>query len=409
MLVAVAGRSPVDRINQDAYVRCLVVTHGPPLPATRGARIRDLELVTRLSEIEHVDLLVLLEHGDQRDALAPLAAKVGRLETVVAGGTGPVAGFRAPGLLGSGVPLASLPYLSRAARSRFAALVTELKPDLVQIEHSFLAPLTDSLPSGSRPATVLSLHNVGDSQYGSMASAARGPARAAFRLKRSLIARLERRYLPLFDLVVCVSAVDALRVSRMAPGVDTAVVPNAVDLARLKPLGAAGFDQGILFVGAMDYRPNADGARWLCTEVLPILRRDHPEAKVRLVGAIPAALATRLRGLAGVEVTGPVAEQGGMLQGAEHRLAVDAAAAVIRRRRPVVSTELGCEGIDSAHGEELEIAEGAEGFAVAISHLLADPSRRAERSRRARRLVEDRYSWDAAAAQLADAHRRVLA
>jgi glycosyltransferase involved in cell wall biosynthesis len=68
--------------------------------------------------------------------------------------------------------------------------------------------------------------------------------------------------------------------------------------------------------------------------------------------------------------------------------------------RPIVSTALGAEGIDVAHGRELLLADGAERFAAELGRLLDDPALGARLGRAARALVEQRYSWRASAAVL---------
>jgi len=61
---------------------------------------------------------------------------------------------------------------------------------------------------------------------------------------------------------------------------------------------------------------------------------------------------------------------------------------------PVVSTPVGCEGIDGIHGQHLLIAERAQ-FADAIVEVLADPAAAQERAARARELARQAYDWSA--------------
>ena len=46
----------------------------------------------------------------------------------------------------------------------------------------------------------------------------------------------------------------------------------------------AGETVGCVFVGALDYKPNVEGAAWFCRKVWPELRRRHPQARCQLVG-----------------------------------------------------------------------------------------------------------------------------
>ena len=61
--------------------------------------------------------------------------------------------------------------------------------------------------------------------------------------------------------------------------------------------------------------------------------------------------------------------------------------------RPVVSTSLGCEGLDVTDGRHLLIADTPEEFAAKVILLLKNPRRRQELAAEARTLVEKIYDW----------------
>jgi glycosyltransferase involved in cell wall biosynthesis len=61
---------------------------------------------------------------------------------------------------------------------------------------------------------------------------------------------------------------------------------------------------------------------------------------------------------------------------------------------PVVSTTLGCEGIDIVDGESVLLADAPQAFADAVCRVLADPSLAESLAERGR-AVAQRYDWDA--------------
>jgi polysaccharide biosynthesis protein PslH len=395
-------------------MRVLVATLGPPLPADRGARVRDLELLRRLGARHEVTLLALLESPQEAAPLKELEGTVRRVEWV-ADRHSPAHDATRMLHVARGTPLASAPFLSRRAVRRFAQLVAEERPDLVQIEHSFLAPLVDTIPIARRPRVVLSLHNVGDRQYASMAaSASRLDARLRYRAKHALVRSLERRYLGRFDLVLVVSEPEREAVHELAPDVAVEVIENGVDTDRLLPLPEAG-RASVLFIANLAYRPNADAAIWLCARVVPALRALRSGTQVRIVGPDPPQ---RLRVLArrqGVAVTGfardivphyrwasvavaPIHSGGGT------RLKILEAMAL---GRPVVSTPLGCDGLAVEDGRHLLVAHRPEDFAQRIAALLGNAQLRERLRGESRRLVERRYSWQRSADKLLATYERL--
>jgi glycosyltransferase involved in cell wall biosynthesis len=68
--------------------------------------------------------------------------------------------------------------------------------------------------------------------------------------------------------------------------------------------------------------------------------------------------------------------------------------------RPVVSTAIGCEGLDVVGDEHLLIADSAEQFAEKTVRLLTDAALYRKLAFNARQLVVRRYDWDIIAGEL---------
>jgi glycosyltransferase involved in cell wall biosynthesis len=153
------------------------------------------------------------------------------------------------------------------------------------------------------------------------------------------------------------------------------VVPNGVDLDvwhRTAPsLGSA-----IVLTGAMDYPPNADAAIQLATEILPIVRRDAPEAEVLVVGRDPTPEVQALADHPGVTVTGfvddvrPYLEQAAVFAapirfgaGIQNKV-LEAMAMEV----PVVASPLAADGLRTTGGRTppIDIASTPAAFAAAI-------------------------------------------
>jgi hypothetical protein len=68
--------------------------------------------------------------------------------------------------------------------------------------------------------------------------------------------------------------------------------------------------------------------------------------------------------------------------------------------RPVVSTTVGCEGIDVHPGHDILIADEPEDFASAVCALLRDPVLRERLAHNGRTLAQTQYSWQGIGEQL---------
>ncbi len=180
------------------------------------------------------------------------------------------------------------------------------------------------------------------------------------------------------DAVLVCSELDR---ERLGGGARVHVVPNGYAAGQERVLQPDGATATVLMVGTFTYAPNADAAVFAATEVLPALRRSVPAARLRIVGHGADLLPRDVRDAAGVDVVGPVEEMAPELRRAAVSLApirfgggtrvkiLEAFAYSV----PVVTTPLGCEGLDARDGEHLLVREDAAALADACAELLMDP------------------------------------
>lgn len=212
-------------------------------------------------------------------------------------------------------------------------------------------------------------------------------------------ARIQRRAASFVDRVFVCSEIDIER-----SGCPNAVeVPNGYELAwtpgdhtdvldRRRPV--------FVFVGLMGYQPNIDAARWFASEILPEIRRRIPEAEFRIVGRHAESVQS-LGSLPGVTVVGAVDFLQPVLAGADvavvplrsgagTRLKVVEAMA---NRLPIVTTSIGCEGIDVTDGEHVLVADDAASFAARCLEAATEQRVRAGLIESAAKRFDDRYQW----------------
>jgi glycosyltransferase involved in cell wall biosynthesis len=75
---------------------------------------------------------------------------------------------------------------------------------------------------------------------------------------------------------------------------------------------------------------------------------------------------------------------------------------------PVVSTSIGCEGLDARDGWNILVRDDPSSFALAVAQVLADAELRQTLSKNARKTAEDTYSWEAIGASMRPVYARCL-
>jgi len=169
----------------------------------------------------------------------------------------------------------------------------------------------------------------------------------------------------------------------------------------------------VLFVGYMDYAPNAHAADILVRDIWPLVRARIPDARLIIAGRHPERLRSSPATDPSVTLTGFVddlAELYGktrvvccpILQGGGTRIKIIEAAA---HGRAVVATPLAAEGLTFRNGMEIILRKGVQGLAAECVRLLQDPPAAARLGLAARERALVNYEHDAVVTRVEQLYR----
>jgi glycosyltransferase involved in cell wall biosynthesis len=301
-----------------------------------------------------------------------------------------------------------LPALEPGLRQACARVTAAQRFDAIVLSSVLLR----SLPLPNDVPLVADTHNVEfDVLRRTAAHADRLLLRLYARRQWPATLREERRCGEAVDLLLATSARDRHVFERELGLQRVAVVPNGIDFTEFVPSSRPPVPDTILFSGLMSYYPNQQAVRWFLTEVFPIVLRSRPAARLVVAGAAPPRWLSALAGPR-VEVTGFVPDirpyvaraavvVAPLLIGGGTRVKILEALAM---ERPVVSTSVGAEGLDLAHGASVLFADDPETFADSTLAVLEDPRLARQLGSRGRLHVVEHFDWN----RIGDAARRLL-
>lgn len=299
-----------------------------------------------------------------------------------------------------------------AMQAALDRLVARERFDIITVEFSKMAYYR--FPSTAR--VVVDEHNI---EYDILYRTFTGEKGVARKLYNSIeflkLRREERQIWRQCDGCVLTSGRDERMLLRDRPTTRTAVVPNAVDTGYFRPEAGDDDPMTIAFFGANHYYPNIDGLQFFLREIMPPLKRQHPRAKLYILGYSPEVLYSWAS--EDVIITGMVDDLRPYLARARVIIAPLRIGGGTRFKileamsmgKAVVSTTIGAEGIDVRHDENILIGDTAETFAEQVGRLLGDAALARRLGLAARRLVEDRYDWQASVRRLDQFYADVLA
>jgi glycosyltransferase involved in cell wall biosynthesis len=388
-------------------------------PATSGKRLRTLNLMLHMAKAHRITYIGRCAADSEEARLAPAMFRDHNIESILVPHPVPKkAGLsfytRIAANLFSSLPYSVASHRSEPMRRIVSEIATKGPVDLWQVEWlPYLATIASELP-GPRVAMA---HNVDTLIWQRYYEHERNLIKNMFlKAQARKFRRFEKQAFRRATRVIAVSEDDAkiIRDEFEQPQVD--VVDNGIDRTYFEQVIGKRDPSRILFLGALDWRPNLDAVRVLLDKILPEVRAQEANAKLVIVGRHPpASLVERVQQTNGVELHAdvpdvrPYLSQCGLMTvplriGGGSRLKILEALAC---GLPVVSTRVGAEGLSLTSGKDYVQADINQ-MAGALLYAIRHPVELQAMAADARQLILQTYDWSVLAKKLEAAWEKSL-
>jgi glycosyltransferase involved in cell wall biosynthesis len=224
-----------------------------------------------------------------------------------------------------------------------------------------------------------------------------------FYIEGMKIRNYEKMICKLFDLNIVVSDLDKKRLLSIVDNLRVEIIPNGVDINYFRPMKNESKKQNLIFAASLDWYPNEDAVIYFIKDIWPFVKKRYPTVRFTIVGRNPSRRIKKLvKDDSFLRLTGfvedvipffteadvyvcPIRDGGGT----KLKL-LDAMAA----GKAIVTTSIGAEGLEVKNEIHLLIADDPERFALQIIRILDNPKLGNQLGENARKLVEDKYSWE---------------
>lgn len=358
-------------------MRILVLTHRLPYAPNRGDRLRAYHMIHELrrhAEIELVSLVHDDEEATHVDEVRRFVSNVTTLRVTKLRGR-----VNAALALTTGTPLTHALLDAAGMTAALQEICEARPPDVVFAYCSGMARFAMQPPLDHLPM-VLDFVDVDSRKWRDMAAASRPPKSWIFGREAVTLGAFEARaaYKAVTSLVVNEREAEIAR--ELAPGANVQVMPNGVELDRLRPPGPPSERPRVVFCGVMSYAPNAEGMTWFVEKVWPLVRAKRPDASLAVVGLDPSpAFRALCAPDPSITVTGRVDDVRDWLWDAAVGIAPlhvargvqNKALEAISAGLPIVITEAVAGGLPSAAAYASRVANTPAHFAGHVLDLLA--------------------------------------
>jgi len=374
-------------------LRILYLAPCRPTEKSYGTQLRTVQVASALQTMGQLDFMVVKLEEDEREADAKSNGEysVRRVIKLL-----PIAARSMIERLRCGFDPKFVGYYGHAASAEDRAFVQAELPkyDLVWL-HNIRTPNT--LGQWAWPKSVMDVDDIPSTFFRTVkerATSAGERLRANFKL---MVAKRREKFLSdRFKVVSVCSEAD-----RAYLGLEQKVhvIPNGFAKPTREPLRQVANPPRIGFIGTFDYPPNVESVRWFANECWPLVKKQIPDARLRLIGKGSEDV---VPGARDVDALGWVADPAAEIAtwsvmsvpvrtGAGTRVKI---AEGYSRKCPIVSTSLGAFGYDAKDGREMFLADSAEDFANACVRAIREPEAAAAMAERGWQEFLNKWTWD---------------
>ena len=217
-----------------------------------------------------------------------------------------------------------------------------------------------------------------------------------------------------FDGIITMTEREAQILHSYAPSLNVSSVGMGVDNLYFRPKEAIEEDIDIIFIGFFRHRPNVDAVHYFYGEIFPMVQVQYPEAHFTIIGDDPPDSIQILRQNPNVTVMGYVEDVRPYISRSKVFIMPIRLGTGMRGKlfeawgmaKAVVSTSIGCEGVNAVDGENILIADKPGEFSEKVVSLLHNVDKRKYLGQNGRRVVEEINNWDILADRLERFYRK---
>lgn len=226
---------------------------------------------------------------------------------------------------------------------------------------------------------------------------------------------LEQKCLRIFNSQTIISKYDKQYLESISDKSNLHIVSNGVDINYFAPQETE-LKNNICFVGSLRYVANLEAAIFFAREVFPLIKKEIPDAKFKIIGAYPKPILYEVaKEITGIEVTGKVDDVRDHMKDCKISVCPVRIAGGVQNKIleamsmgiPVVTTKEGYEGID-APTDILPISNTTKDYAEKVINIMKNNELRDSLSKQSREFIINNFSWGTVKEQLNRAVRMAL-
>lgn len=386
-------------------MKILFVANRVPYPPFRGDKLKIYNLAKRLSVHHEIYLITFAESKEDYN----YGEELGKLFKQVQIISLPKWQSYLNCLIAifSNIPFQVAYFKSRKMNRLVIDFLSKIKIDVIHTQHLRMAQFTSDI----QMPKILDLPDAFSLYWKRRIENQQNPIKRFFeKIEYKRLYKFEGEIVKKFNLGLVCSREDLNYMKQEHGSENIDLLRNGVDLDTFKSDGHDYTNNStLLFTGNMDYSPNVDAVGYFVKEIFPSIASKFPNVKFIIAGQRPVKQVLDLKAK-NIEITGFIPDLKVMYQqaaivvsplrfgaGTQNKV-LEAMAMGI----PVVSGNIGFEGLEIKNGEGVFLEINSNGFANKVIELLQSESLRQHTGTKGNLVAKEKFSWDIIALQLED-------
>ena len=319
-------------------------------------------------------------------------------------------------LLFSDLPYNAQRFISDEFSGQLAQLLSVKTFDVIQLEGLYLCPYIPVIRQYSDALISYRAHNIEFEIWDRTAKLSKSWRSKYLRNLSKRIKRFEVSYLNTYDLLVPITDRDGIILDSLGNVKPRHTSQTGIDFASLVPTAKKLEFPSLFHIGALDWAPNQEGLIWFFDKCWPQIHAGNPNLKFYLAGRnAPEWLERRFK-LEGVVYLGEITDAYDFINskavmvvplfsGSGMRIKIIEGMAL---GKPIVTTDIGTEGIPTQDGHNIMIANGADEFVASINRLINNRELFNEIGKNAIGFIQEKFDNISQAGALIDFYKKQI-
>ena len=308
-------------------------------------------------------------------------------------------------------------YNNKEIINKIEDLVLAVKPDVIQAEHTCMAPLGLYFKKKYNIPLGLRLHNIEHNIWESYANELSNPLKKLYIKKQSeLLKKNEIDIISKVDVNFTITEKERKKLLSIKPNANIITVIPGITPEKWRP--SEFYERNtkqLIIATTFDWIHNVDALKWFLDNVLPIVHKAEPEVKMLILGKNPPEWITHYTNIGAIPIGYVEDIQDYMREssiyvaplfvGAGIRIKILEAMAMAM---PVVATDISADGINATDADGLYRANEPKKYADKIIELMKNDDMCSIAGENARKYVVENFNWKTGVSKMIDAYKNIL-